>query len=119
MKNRVLIFYLFISTSFIEPPQKITEIISTTSASENLFIIITDGFRWQEVFKGADSSLINNETFTPDTATLKALYWAETKEERRKRLMPFLWNVIAPKGELLGNRDLNNKMNIAKYKFIS
>ena len=119
MKNSVLIYYLFISTSFIPPPQRIPEIISTTSPSKNLFIIITDGFRWQEVFKGADSSLINNETLTPDTATLKSLYWAETKEERRKRLMPFLWNVIAARGELLGNRDLNNKMNIANVFSVS
>ena len=118
MKNSVLIYYLFISTSFIQPPKN-TEIISTTSSSKNLFIIMTDGLRWQEVFKGADSTLISDDTFTPDTATLKSLYWADTKEERRKRLMPFLWNVIASKGELLGNRDLNNKMNIANVFSVS
>lgn len=119
MKNSVLIYYLFISTSFIQPPQKITEIISTASASENLFIIITDGFRWQEIFNGADSVLINNETFTPDTSTLKSMFWADTKEERRKRLMPFLWNVIASKGQLIGNRNLNNKMNTANIYSVS
>ena len=95
------------------------EIGSTSSASENLFIIITDGFRWQEIFNGADSILINNETFTPDTATLKAMYWANSSEERRKRLMPFLWNVIASKGQLIGNRDLNNKVNVANMYSVS
>jgi len=119
MKNSVLICYLFISTSFIYPPKKIPEIVTTASASGNLFIIITDGFRWQEVFNGADSLLINNETFTADTATLKSMYWASTKEERRKRLMPFFWNVIAGKGQLIGNRDLKNKMNVANIYSVS
>ena len=95
------------------------EIASTSSASENLFIIITDGFRWQEIFNGADSLLINNETFTPDTATLKAMYWASNSEERRKKLMPFLWNVVANKGQLLGNRELNNKVNVSNIYSVS
>ena len=119
MKNSVLVCYLLISTSFVHPRVKLAEIATTASASENLFIIITDGFRWQEVFNGADSLLINNETFTEDTATLKSMYWATTKEERRKRLMPFFWNVIANKGQLIGNRDLKNKMNVANIYSVS
>ena len=119
MKNSVLICYLLFSTSFIHPPAKLAEIVTTASASENLFIIITDGFRWQEVFNGADSLLINNETFTEDTATLKSMYWANTKEERRKRLMPFFWNVVANKGQLIGNRDLKSKMNVANIYSVS
>src|SRR5688572_28250183 len=119
MKNSVLIFYLLISASFIHPTPKLRDIASTSSASENVFIIITDGFRWQEIFNGADSVLINNERFTPDTASLKAMYWANSSEERRKKLMPFLWNVVANKGQLLGNRDLNNKVNVANLYSVS
>lgn len=119
MKNSVLIFYLLISTSFIHPPIRKAEIATSASASGNLFIIITDGFRWQEVFKGADSLLINNETFTTDTATLKSMFWDDTKEKRRKRLMPFFWNVIANKGQLIGNRDLKNKINVANIYAVS
>jgi len=95
------------------------EMVTTSSSSENLFIIITDGFRWQEIFNGADSLLINNETFTPDTATLKAMYWANTFEERRKKLMPFLWNVVANKGQIIGNRDLNSKVNVSNIYSVS
>ena len=119
MKNSVLICYLLISTSFIHPPQKMQEIIPPSAASENLFIIITDGFRWQEVFNGADSILINNEAFTPDTATTKAMYWANTADERRQRLMPFLWNVISKKGQLLGNRKLGNKVDVSNLYSVS
>ncbi len=79
----------------------------------NIFIITTDGFRWQEIFAGADSLLINNENYTPDKSTIKALYWASAIEERRKKLMPFLWSVIAAKGQLYGNRLYDNRVNIA------
>jgi hypothetical protein len=119
MKNSVLFCYLLISTSFNHPRQKMQDICPASAASENLFIIITDGFRWQEVFNGADSVLINNENYTPDTATLKAMYWAGTSTERRRLLMPFLWSVISKKGQLLGNRDLNNKVNVSNIYSVS
>jgi len=119
MKNSVLILYLFISTSFIHPRDEMPAIIAPGSASENLFIILTDGFRWQEMFNGADSLLIHDEKLTPDTATIKSMYWAATKEERRARLLPFMWNVVAAKGQLFGNRDLNNKVNVSNIYSIS
>ena len=119
MKNGILVFYLLVSTSFIHPPQKMQEIVSTSSVTENLFIIITDGFRWQEIFSGADSVLINDENFTPDTATLKEMYWDSDASGRRRKLMPFLWNVIAKKGQLFGNRDLNNKVNVSNVYSLS
>ena len=87
--------------------------------TKNVFIITTDGFRWQEVFTGADSALINNTQYTIDTALTKAMYWDASTELRRKKLMPFLWNVIARKGQLYGNRLLNNKVNMKNLYKIS
>ena len=87
--------------------------------AENLFIITTDGFRWQELFSGADSLIINSEDFTPDTSTIKMLYWANSAEERRKRLMPFFWNVVAAKGQVFGNRQYKNDVNVANLYSIS
>ncbi len=81
---------------------------------ENKLVIITlDGFRWQEVFNGADSSIINNPDYNADVANTKALYWSQTKEERRKKLMPFFWNILSQQGEIYGNRQYDNKMNVA------
>lgn len=86
--------------------------------SHNLFIITLDGFRWQEIFTGADASLISNEEYTPDTATMKMLYWDDDLSRRRQKLLPFFWNIIASKGQLYGNRNFNNKVNTANlYRF--
>jgi hypothetical protein len=43
----------------------------TQSKTENVIVITLDGFRWQELFSGADDSLINNPKFSFDTAGLK------------------------------------------------
>jgi hypothetical protein len=92
---------------------------ASVQPAANLFIITTDGFRWQEVFNGADSSLVNNERYTPDTTTLKLMYWDSNAEERRKKLMPFFWNVLVKKGQLFGNRNYDNKVNVANAWSIS
>ncbi len=86
--------------------------------TQNIFIITLDGYRWQEVFGGADAALINNPKYVSDTALLQQLYWHTDTAERRSKLMPFFWNVIAKKGQLYGNRRFDNKMNVKNiYKF--
>ncbi|MEI9959081.1 MAG: hypothetical protein WDM90_22835 [Ferruginibacter sp.] len=64
--------------------------------SPNVFIITTDGFRWQEIFNGADSVILNNPLYVKDTALLRQLYWDTNVDERRKMLMPFVWGTLAP-----------------------
>lgn len=100
-------------------------LFSTTTFSQksnpvkNIFIITSDGLRWQEIFKGADPDIINNPSFVSDTSLLKDLYWAESEEERRKKLMPFFWNVIAKQGQLYGNRIMKNKVDVKNIYKIS
>ncbi len=77
-----------------------------------IFIITLDGLRWEEVFKGADPAFISDGILT-DTTISKPMYWATTAEERRKKLMPFFWGVIARQGQLFGNRSYNNKVNVS------
>ena len=40
-----------------------------------------------------------------DRGDLRRRLWADTPEERRAKLMPFLWSVLARQGVLLGNRE--------------
>jgi hypothetical protein len=118
MKNTLVSVFMFAVIPFssykmIKPP------INPRLVTQNVFIITTDGFRWQEVFNGADSVLLNDEHYSPDTGTMKALYWASTPEERRKKLLPFFWNIINTKGRLYGNRFFGNNVNVANGYAIS
>lgn len=73
--------------------------------------------RWQEVFRGADDALMHSK-FTEDSAQLKKRYWAPTAEERRKKLFPFLWSAVVPKGQIYGNRSLSSNDEVANsYHF--
>jgi hypothetical protein len=57
--------------------------------------------------------------YVQDTALLKQLYWDADVAERRKKLMPFFWNVIETKGQLYGNRFFENKINVSNIYKIS
>ena len=72
--------------------------------AENILIVTLDGLRWQEVFGGADETLLDTKLGgVSDLPGLKRRYWRESVEERRAVLMPFLWGTIAKHGQLFGN----------------
>jgi len=116
------LFACLILAACLQATQKSSKGNTSTSPVppvKNLFIITVDGFRWQEIFTGADSSIINDERYTPDTSTMKMMYWASTPGERRKKLMPFFWNVLANKGQVYGNRSFRNKVNTSNFYSLS
>lgn len=79
---------------------------AASNKSENVIFVMTDGLRWQEVFHGADITLMNKQAGgVEDVPALKNVYWSDSKEERRKMLMPFVWNTVAESGQIYGDRD--------------
>jgi hypothetical protein len=118
LKNLITCLILFSALPVSQPGEWTRPQPISVTPAQNLFIISIDGFRWQEIYTGADANLISDPACTPDTATMKTLYWSENAEERRKKLMPFFWNVIGKKGQLFGNRKFDNKVNTANiYRF--
>ena len=87
--------------------------------TKHLFIITIDGFRWQEVFTGADPLLVGNPEYVRDTALTRGMYWDSSAELRRKRLLPFFWGTLAERGRLYGNRLYGNKVNVRNFYKIS
>lgn len=119
MKNLLILFTILVTLLSAQPAGKINRAVIPVRPAGNLIIITIDGFRWQEIFTGADRDLINDPSSTPDTATMKMLYWVENEKERRRKLMPFLWSIIATKGQLYGNRHLDNRVNTANLYAVS
>lgn len=117
MKNWLVSIFLIATIPSSQPG--VSKPLKVPHPTGNIFIISIDGFRWQEVFAGADSALIYDECYTQGAAMLQALYWDRSPELRRKKLMPFLWNVLAANGQLYGNRQYDNKMNVANAYAIS
>jgi hypothetical protein len=71
--------------------------------STHVILVITDGFRWQELFGGADSSMIGSAGRVSDTASLRRAFWRETPSGRRAALLPFVWGTIAERGQIFGD----------------
>ncbi len=91
---------------------------ATAQKTENVILVTLDGLRWQEVFNGADASLLNNEEFTESIERTSNKFWDESAAERRQLLMPFLWSTVKENGVILGNRALGSKVDIKnKYGF--
>jgi len=110
MFKYLLITLFFISTSVLA--EKSTSMSSTTTA-KNLILITIDGLRWQELFGGADESLLNNKKFVRQLDHTKDKFWHKKAENRRQLLMPFFWNTIAKQGVVIGNRKLGSTMSVA------
>ncbi len=92
--------------------------------TRNVIVVMLDGVRWQEVFRGADPKLINKRSpkllghSAERTSLAKELYWRDTALDRRQALMPFMWSVIATQGQIFGNRDLGSDSHVTnRQKF--
>ncbi|NDA62109.1 MAG: phosphoglyceromutase [Chitinophagia bacterium] len=109
MKNLLIVGILFI----------VLQTQSQNLFSQNIIIITTDGFRWQELFMGADPDILNQTQFVKDTGLCNQLFGGATFIERRQKLLPFFWSVIANQGLIAGNRMYHNQVNVANSFKIS
>jgi hypothetical protein len=74
--------------------------------TENVVLIVTDGLRWQELFRGAERRLISRSPGgVSDTTALLREFWRDDVAERRRVLFPFLWGTVAEHGVLIGDQD--------------
>jgi hypothetical protein len=86
--------------------------------TENVILVMIDGMRWQEVFRGADPKLLKTlGSDMPGDAKQRAelarqRYSGDTEAKRRQELMPFLWSVVSSQGQLFGNRDLGSDAHV-------
>ena len=111
MKRLLLTFLLFIL--FI--PVSIDAKLKT----KNVILITLDGIRWQEIFTGADSTLIYNSTFTKDSINVIKKFWDDDYKQRRQMLMPFFWSDIAKYGQLYGNVNKNSVVELKNSYWFS
>lgn len=78
--------------------------------TKNVVLIVMDGLRWQEMFTGADPTLLNEKYggMWQTEDEVKAHYWNDDAQARRRLLFPFIWNVVAKQGEVWGNQNLGS-----------
>ena len=107
--NKLFILLLLLSFS----------VLNAKGKTRNVIFITFDGLRWEEVFYGADSLLLENNEFTKERKRMLEDYWADTPQVRREKLMPFFWNTINTKGQLYGNLRKGNVVTLANPYWFS
>jgi hypothetical protein len=90
-----------------------------TTKTENIVLITFDGLRWQELFKGADSLMIDDTGMIDRAGSLLADYWHTDPIKRRAMLFPFFWNTIGKQGQIYGNRAYGNKVDNSNKMWFS
>lgn len=114
MKKSILLTSLFVLFFLGTTAQQ-----SRATKKPKIVLITLDGFRWQELFTGADANLIENKDFVHDAAELKTKFWRNTPAERRAVLMPFLWNKATQMGQFHGNRNEGSNVNLTNSMWFS
>lgn len=79
-----------------DPPTHAAEL-----KTQNVFLIMSDGLRWQELFGGAQKELLAT---VKKSESVQQQFWRESAEERRQALLPFMWTEIARRGQIFGNQ---------------
>lgn len=78
----------------------------STRKTRNVILVTADGLRWQDVFRGAEPSLLSKDLGgVVELEAIREQFWRERPAARREALMPFLWSVLAREGQIYGNRD--------------
>jgi hypothetical protein len=94
--------------------------ISPNHKTRHVIFVMTDGLRWQEIFNGAEFSLMNKKNGkVSNEAALKKTYWRDSLDARREALMPFLWQVVAKQGQLFGNREKGSDAYVTNGMYFS
>ena len=90
--------------------------------TKHVVFVMTDGLRWEEVFRGAERLLmsktpggVKDENLQP----LKREFNRPTAEGRREALFPFLWKTVARQGQLFGNQDKGSTVRVTNGKNFS
>jgi hypothetical protein len=87
--------------------------------TRNVVVIVTDGLRWQEVFRGAEAALVSAKPGgVEDVEAIRRAFWRATPAARREALLPFFWSVVAKEGVIYGNADLGSSAQVTNdFKF--
>ena len=93
---------------------------SPIQQAENVILFTFDGLRWHDVFAGADEALMTEDAGgVADVDTLREQFWRPTAEQRRRALLPFLWDGIVPAGQLFGNSRRGSQVRVTNGRNFS
>jgi hypothetical protein len=93
----------------------------STAPPRYVILITFDGVRPRDFFGGMDSSVaaFADSSGIHDSARVWQAYWRPTALERRRALMPFFWDSLAPLGMVLGDPATAGRASVSNVEGFS
>jgi hypothetical protein len=98
------------------------EIEQGASSDERIVLVTFDGARTEEVFGGLDLAVLTSTKKEPQRVEeLPAYlrYWASTRDERRRKLMPFFWSLVTSEGSIAGDAEAGSSVRLGNTRWFS
>lgn len=87
-------------------------------SARNVVVITLDGFRWQEMFTGADRDYFKKEE-NGQPGPAEKRFWRPSPEERRAALLPFIWTIVATQGQIYGDPSKGSRSHLTNGLWFS
>src|SRR5262245_39020006 len=113
-RHWILLIAMSVLATAFDQRQVVRDRADGNASEQHVILVVSDGLRWQEVFRGADSTILFGEAkaLGGDGEGLRRKYWRATAAERREALMPCVWGTLVKNGQLLGNRDIDSRVEV-------
>ena len=95
---------------------------ATAGTTENVILVTLDGARTQEIFGGLNEDILASTLKEDQKLEAQPAYtrfWAPTREERRQKLMPFLWQLVTTDGSIAGDRSVESVVQLRNRLWFS
>lgn len=86
-------------------------------ARNRLILVVIDGVRWQEMFRGAEGRIVDDTRRTADAPRIRRAYLSSA--DPAAALTPFLHSVPARAGVMIGDRDHDSCMRVGNRYWFS
>jgi hypothetical protein len=91
-------------------------------SGDRVVLVTMDGARTQEIFGGLDVDVLEStlkEKQTLESSPTYRRFWADSAEERRRKLMPFFWSLFTEHGSIAGDARAGSAVRLGNKHWFS
>jgi hypothetical protein len=97
-------------------------LVHAQNAGDNVILVTIDGTRTEEIFGGLDLEVLKStlpKGQVVETTSSYRRFWAASREERRRKLMPFLWTLVSEHGSIAGDAQAGSVVRLRNRHWFS
>ena len=97
-------------------------LVHAQKTGDSVVLVTIDGTRTEEIFGGLDLEVLKSTLpkgqMVESTPSYRR-FWAASREERRRKLMPFLWTLVSEQGSIAGDAQAGSVVRVGNRHWFS